>query len=334
MTDSRVSQVVRVTGFQSQPATRVSQVVRVTGFKLFADSRVSQVVRVTGFQLSPATRVSQVVRVTGFKNNAPCLTKEAYAWEITLANGSPQTVYRFTSHDREVTVKGDTYTPCDGLINSADTTNAELGSTDGFDVTGLLSATGITEVDLWAGILDGASVLVYRFSWDDTEPFTQLIAAGNLGKLRFDDNTFTYEVISAADRLKQRPLLQSTTPTCRFDLYDKRCTVLESSFRESGIVTGRIANPNFSLQNARRQFIDTGKTEATQYWQLGRLTWTSGQNAGQAHDIRSFDAGVFTLETPTRYPIDVNDVYTAVPGCDKFEATFIAKFSNGANFGG
>ncbi len=110
--------------------------------------------------------------------------------------------------------------------------------------------------------------------------------------------------------------------------------MLEATFRATGSVTALATPPDLSTENARRQFIDTGKTEASQYWQLGRLTWTTGQNAGQAHDIRSFDTGAFTLETPTRYPIQVGDSYSVVPGCDKSQATCISKFSNGVNFGG
>ncbi len=298
------------------------------------DTRVSQAALLVGSQGVSNVRISQAALLVGIRADAaPCLTQEAYLWQISLREGSPLTTYRFTSHDRDVVFRGDTYTPCDGLETSAFTINAELGSTDGFDVTGIINAAGISEIDLWAGLFDGAAVEVWRYSWGD-RTYAKMIAAGNLGKLDFTDNSFTYEVITAADRLKQRPLLQTVTPSCRFDLYGARCGVTESSFTDTGIVTQIPASPNLSTQVSRRQFTDTGKTEASQYWQFGRLTWISGNNAGQSHDVRAFDGGVFTLETPTRYAIEVGDDYRVTAGCDRTEATCIAKFSNGVNFGG
>ena len=283
------------------PATRISQVAVLLGIGPVVPTRISQSAVIIGSRTSPVTTcISQVAVIVGVGvDAAPCLTQEAYCWKITRTDGVE---YRYTSHDRDVTLRGQTYSPCDGLETSAMQVNAEIGSTSGFDISGIITAAKITEIDLWAGIFDGAAVEVWRTSWASDRTYEKLIAAGDLAKLEFGDQGFKYEVVTAAERLQQRPLLQAVTPSCRFKLYDNRCGVNPASFTQTGAATG-VYGTNLLTQVTRRQFLDSSRAEADDYWQLGRLAWTGGNNSGQAHDVRAFASGMFTLETPTRYPV-------------------------------
>lgn len=308
---------------------RVSQSAVIVGVQIVPSVRISQSAVIVGVQGEAPARISQSAVIVGLRPITPCLTQEAYLWKITRRDG---TVYRFGSHDRPVTFLGEVYSPCDSLETSAIQVNAEIGATGSFDLAGYLSQAGVTELDIWSGKLDGAEVNVWRVSWVDPTDYV-LIAAGNLGSAKFRDNSFDFEVVTPAERLKQQPLLQALTPTCRFKLYDERCTVNPAGFTQTGSVTA-LPSPNVLTQAERRAFTDSTRAEASQFWQLGTLTWTSGNNNGESQDIQSFEGGAFILATPTSRPINFGDTYSVEAGCDRSEATCNSKFSNGDNFGG
>jgi uncharacterized phage protein (TIGR02218 family) len=70
----------------------------------------------------------------------------------------------------------------------------------------------------------------------------------------------------------------------------------------------------------------------------GRLTWTSGANAGLSVEIKVHRAigGADEFDLWQRAPqaIAVGDAFTAAAGCDKTHATCRAKFANVENFRG
>ncbi len=67
----------------------------------------------------------------------------------------------------------------------------------------------------------------------------------------------------------------------------------------------------------------------------GKLTFTSGLNAGRALEIKAYAPGLIVLASPMPYPIAVGDTYTAVPGCGKriIEDCY-ARYGNVINFRG
>jgi len=70
------------------------------------------------------------------------------------------------------------------------------------------------------------------------------------------------------------------------------------------------------------------------YFALGKVTWTSGQNAGYSQDVRTFAPGAVTLGLPTPYPIAAGDAYSIVAGCDRQIGTCVASYNNVVNFRG
>jgi len=210
--------------------------------------------------------------------------------------------------------------------------SAELGSTDNLDLAGIMYEGGISEVDIWAGAFDGASVEFWRVSWDGSTTST-LVAAGKTGSVQFGDNSYKFEIISAAERLQQRAILQPVMATCRFKLGDSRCTVDLGPLTVTGTVTA-VPLVNIFTRAKRRTFTDTGRTEADQYFQFGRVTWLTGANAGFSSDVRAFASDQFVLDRPCPSEIQIGDTYSATPGCDLLKPTCTTKFSNGINFGG
>jgi uncharacterized phage protein (TIGR02218 family) len=261
---------------------------------------------------------------------APCLTTDVILWRIERSDG---VIYGFTSHDRSISHAGETYTPCDSLTLSALQLSAEIGATDNVDITGLISTARISESDLWAGKFDGAEVQLWRYAWGGERP-PKLILSGQCGALQFDDTSYKFEIVTAAERLQQRPLLDVVTPLCRWKPGDARCTVDFAALAVTGTVT-HVSEPNLLTQARRRIFRDNLRGEAAAFFTLGKLTWTSGDNSGLTIDVRQHSAdGTFVLERPTQFPIETGDGYSVQPGDDQTLATCVAKFSNGVNFGG
>ena len=115
---------------------------------------------------------------------------------------------------------------------------------------------------------------------------------------------------------------------CRWQLFSPGCTLSASSFAVSGTVaanaTGNTFTSNISAPNGSGTYA------------LGRVVFTSGQNAGFSRSVRSWVAGspgTFTLIAPFPFPISSGDAFTAYPGCDKsFGAC--QSFNNISHFGG
>lgn len=318
---------------EGTPPVRVTQAGFVAGLTTSdpAPVRVTQAGLIAGVQpATPAVRVTQAGFLVGVKNDTPgCFTRECDLWKITRTDG---TAYRFTSHNRPFTFQGEVYTPCNGITATALQLSANVGETDNIDLSGLIYDGAVSAIDLWTGRFNDAEVEVWRVAWDGTG-YNELIMSGRCGDLQIADLTYKFEVVSPGDRLTQRSVVETVTPTCRYVLGESRCGVNLASFTQTGTVTG-VTTPNVRISAKRRIFTDTSRAEAAEYWQLGKLTWTSGKNNGLSVDVRSFSGGQFVLERALPYDIEIGDQYSVITGCDKSAATCHSKFTNKINFGG
>jgi uncharacterized phage protein (TIGR02218 family) len=81
--------------------------------------------------------------------------------------------------------------------------------------------------------------------------------------------------------------------------------------------------------------IPTALTQPTGWFDLGKVVFTGGVNAGLARTVKSYDAsGAITLVSPLPSPPAVGDAFTAYPGCDLSMATCQGKFDALARFRG
>lgn len=266
---------------------------------------------------------------------APCLTQRAQVWKITRTDGI---TFAFTTHDEPVNWMGLTYTPCDSLRASASESGIINGGSIGdTTVNGVLSDDSITEFDLANGLFDGATVEVWLVPWNDSVYTTdqpQRIAAGVLGKTSQGGITYTAEMLTPGSKLTTRPLLESYTPACRWDLGDGRCPVDLEALRVASTVTGIEAKNAFNRATFRR-FFDTGLTEQDGYFDFGILTWTTGDNAGLSSEVKEYGDGMVTLWNAMPNEIQSGDQYTIVPGCNKTREDHTTKFGlNMVDFGG
>jgi uncharacterized phage protein (TIGR02218 family) len=87
-----------------------------------------------------------------------------------------------------------------------------------------------------------------------------------------------------------------------------------------------------------RQFTDTARTEAADWFTGAKLTWLTGENADAGVEMevkQSTSGGVITFHEQAPYPISLTDAYSMPPGCAKrFDEDCRDKHNNAVNFGG
>ncbi len=78
--------------------------------------------------------------------------------------------------------------------------------------------------------------------------------------------------------------------------------------------------------------------QATDYFTFGKITFTSGANAGQSRGVRQYTKGspnsTIKLISPFANAPTAGDTFNIFPGCDKKFSTCHAKFANLDNFRG
>jgi uncharacterized phage protein (TIGR02218 family) len=119
---------------------------------------------------------------------------------------------------------------------------------------------------------------------------------------------------------------------CDAELGDTRCSVDldDSAFKATGSVTA---------VGGDRSFTASGLGGFAAGWfALGRLSWTSGPNAGgvaeiASHEVAAGERRLALLEAPVR-PIAEGHGFVVRAGCDKRLETCRNRFANVANFRG
>jgi len=254
------------------------------------------------------------------------VTTLARCWIITRSDGA---VMGFTDHDADLTVAGTLCQAGTGLTASEAT--ARLGlQVDGSEIAGALAGDSLAESDLAAGHYDAASIEVHLVDWSEPS-LNLLLAKGALGEVRREGAAFTAELRSLSARLNEESG-RLYTATCSADLGDARCTVNlgDAAFHGSGTVA--------SLAGASA-FRAAGLDGFADGWfTAGKLTFTSGANAGFAVEVKAhrlaLDGVLIELWQKAPEPIAVADAFTVTAGCDKRFATCRDRFANGVNFRG
>ncbi len=238
---------------------------------------------------------------------------------------SDAVVLGFTTHDQDITYDGVVY-KSDGILADKPLDSASGSKAKGFEIAGILDGEGIAESDLALGLYDNAEVEAYLCDWKNLSAGAVRMRRGWLGEVAMADGGYRAELRGMHDLL-QRRIGETYTPECRYDLGDGRCGVALNALKVTGSVTAATDRSNFA---------DSGRGEPDGYFAYGKLTWTSGVNAGTSVEVRDWSQAdrAFSLWLPTPFAIAVGDGYEVAPGCDKRFSTCGGKFSNSVNFGG
>lgn len=252
-------------------------------------------------------------------------------WLITRRDG---VVKGFTSNvdDLSVNLGGGsvTYKAATGTMVSNLQTSTGRGI-DNLAAYGIINSNDITEADLLKGLYDDARVQIALVNYVDPSQFV-ILATGFLGEVKVGRKAFETEVRTLLVRANQQ-VGKVCSPLCRVKvLGDSECTVNLASFTfASQTVSSVVSRSQFRTASAGV----VGKPAF--YFAYGKLTWTSGANAGKSVEVRSHDTGspcLLTLAEIMPFDIQVGDAFTIIAGCDRRLETCRDKFANVLNFRG
>ena len=253
-------------------------------------------------------------------------TTLARCWLITRRDGVKM---GFTDHDRDLSFDGVVFEASTGMDGATLESSTGL-SVDNGEAVGALSALGLTDEDILAGRYDDAEILHWWVNWQDTSERV-LMMRGSLGEIRQQGNAFEVELRGLAERLN-RPIGRAFVKTCDRELGDAKCGVdLSNPIYATEAVVGEAVRGSVVVAQGLDAF-------APGWFTNGRLTWSSGANAGVVAVVKQdlVIGGVRRLELweAPALPVAIGDSYRLVAGCDKLAGTCRVKFDNFLNFRG
>lgn len=335
ITDARTTQISTLILAEelNQAPSRITQQALLVMYEPMPEARFTQGIGLVLTEFVTGTNITQEILLV-LADQVNCLTRWAQTWTITRTDGE---IFAFTSHDMPVLFRGVTHSPCNSMLASAVELSTTVGTSGSQELRGILSDTGISESDIYNGLYDGAIIESWMVPWDNAGgeiPFR--LMGGVIGPASFGDTDFQQEILTDSARLQQMALLETYTPACRYRFgaeNDIRCPVDLTALIVTGSATN-LAIPNASTSSTRRIFTDSGRAEADGYFNLGKLTWNTGANAGTTSEIKDFTAGQFVLWEALLFPIALTDSYSATPGCDKSTTDHLLFNADLVDFGG
>lgn len=265
--------------------------------------RVDQAGLLALVEVTPEVKVDQVGMYV-LASGAACVTRLAQIWTITRLDGE---IFRFTSLDRDLTWLGETYQSCDSLVPSASEEVSEVDAAGTMDLSGAIGPDGITLAALYAGLFDGATVEVWLVPWSSPQVMPRRLLKGTFGAVELVETGFKVELLGDGAKLMQTPLIKLMQPGCRWQFGDRFCQKDLTALTVTGTVDTGLG---------QRDFTDAARAEAAGYFTRGRVTFTSGPNAGVSAEIKQHTAGGgFQLWPRLPFGISTGDQYSMTPGC-------------------
>jgi uncharacterized phage protein (TIGR02218 family) len=180
------------------------------------------------------------------------------------------------------------------------------------------------------GLFDGAELTLYRAfmpTYGNTAAGTVIMFVGRVAEIDAGRSLATFSVNSHLELLNLNMPRNLYQAGCVNALFDTSCTLSASSFAVSGTAAAG------STVNA----VKAALAQASGYFALGQITFTSGANAGVSRTVQAYTQGTpgsINLITPLAAAPSAGDTFIIYPGCDKQQSTCSAKFNNLANFRG
>lgn len=249
---------------------------------------------------------------------------------ITQANG---TITRLTAATVPVVANGFTFLPTfawtrDGMKLTTGLEVARMNVTlypnPTVDTLGGVSWQAAVQ----SGALDEARISLDRAfmaNWGDTSAGTINVFTGRVGLANPSRTVIRLEILADVELFRATMPRNSYQPGCLHTLYDSGCTLLKATFA----VTGSVGAGSTVSQ------LNTTLANATGYFDLGTITFTSGALSGKSFSVKSFISATKFIPL-NNFPVapGTGDTFTAYPGCDKAQSTCSSKFANLAHFRG
>ena len=257
----------------------------------------------------------------------------ADAWTVTLADG---TVLRWSGADVPLTFNGNTFdlgpTITRGQVKwrvgiTTDTLTMSLNDAVGTTINGKGLMAFIAARGLYA-----AQVQLERVFAPATDPLNPTGAllwfVGDVDDVEGDRYEARLIVASFTKRLEVAVPRDVYQTQCANQLFDKRCTLSRATYKVTGAATS-------DSDSYRSTFSVSGLGKPTGWADLGRITMTSGANAGISRTCKKHTTTALTALQPWPFPVDTGDTFSLEAGCDRMKATCeSSKFNNLIHFRG
>lgn len=250
-------------------------------------------------------------------------------------------VYGFTNHDYDVTFNGIVYS-ASSTIQATAIRQTHGQGIDNLEVFGLLTSAAIKDVDVLSGLYDNATIDLFVVNYLEIPTTNRaLLLQGQIGEITIGTGYYQAEFRSLGQRLDQS-VAELTSPYCRVrQLFDARCsppgdspatpTATPSTFRNTNTPVLSVTTDQKSITFGPLP----GGMAQINYFQNGKITWTTGNNVPLAGEVKSNSASGFnaTLNLQMVFPftIQVGDQATLEAGCDRTYPTCLQKFNNVKN---
>lgn len=243
-------------------------------------------------------------------------------WRSERADGA---VFGATDHDEVLTFDGVSYSPAAGL--EAATFESSSGLAPGrVAASGAISLDFLVADEVDSGLWDGARVDVWRVDWRAPE-HRVMIWSGRFSEITWRGDAYTAELVSLKADL-ERTIGRVYARTCDAEVGDARCGVdlTEAAYRAEAVVIGTAGD--------RHIFADGLDGFASGSFAGGRLTWTSGANAGRTARVLSHAGDELELARVPPFAMAEADAFSVTAGCDKTFSMCGERFANRINFRG
>lgn len=254
-------------------------------------------------------------------------------YTVTLLGG---TIIRWSGADRAIPWAGNTYVL--GPLIMRDKVKVQIGvQVDTMQVTfnaegaqGAINGVGLMSF-IANGGFDGARIRCDRLYFNG--PFSAggvgilNMFSGRMGDVKAGRHECKVTVTSDIELLDAMVPRNLWQPGCVNTLYDDACGVNRASKTVTNAVTGSPAPTKYVF--------DSSLAQATGYFDLGVVTFTSGPNAGVARTVKQFvSGGLITLMSPLPFAPVTGNTFSIYPGCDKTQTTCNGKFAALSRFRG
>lgn len=252
----------------------------------------------------------------------------ANCFEITLRDGIG-TVLRLTDHDQDVALGGDVY--AHAMIKGARLRVVRGLEVDEQSITWTppadysLRGRPVRQL-IRKGLFDRARIMQRRAFFPDwASPCTGWIVwfYGEVTDPSYVGDTITFDVSSLLVLLNGSvpgPVYQAA---CRHVFGSDPCGMNAPALAVAGTVEAG------STQGA----VVCDRMEADHVWDHGRITMTSGFNAGLMRSVKTSSPGLLQLYGPFPYAPEPGDTFEVMPGCDK-TLVRCTSHANAVRFGG
>jgi uncharacterized phage protein (TIGR02218 family) len=267
-------------------------------------------------------------------------SRQFYAADLytfTLIGGG---MLRYGAGDRDITANGNLFTAQGPRIDRNDNKakcHWKIGvevDTLVFDVMPQASDVVNGQPFLAAcvqGAFDGAELTLERAfmaAYGDTSVGTVVLFAGRVAEIDLGRGVATFSVNSHLELLNQNLPRHLWQPGCVNSLGDACC----------GVNLPALAVGGTAATGSTAHLVNAVLAQPSFYFDQGKLTFTTGANAGLSRSVKSWiegAPGAIALLAPFPQAPVAGDAFAITPGCDKtLGANGCAKFANTARFRG